>query len=361
MLLARGRRERMATFGSCGLAGYALLTVMLSACHAVVGIEELQEITTSSSAAGAAGSAGAGGGAAGGGGAEPIALVTGQDAPTALALDEVSVYWVNSGDGSVKKVAKTGGQVTVLVAARNAVPAGIVVNGGTVFWSNTTDSDARIGSQGSVLEVPSIGGELTEVADHPPGEPAGAFDPTGIAAYANRLYWTSPDRNAVFVYLPGVGVDELPTVEDAPQGIAADAEAAYWTNRGSGQIVRYRTAGSRLQLATGEQEPWGIAVGDNGYVYWTNRSGDAVRRAPAEGGAAAETVSGDEASPTAIAVDFGVVCWTNQDGTVRMVPTTGGDAQTIADGQGEAMGIAVDSANVYWTSRTAGTVMKVAR
>jgi hypothetical protein len=69
-------------------------------------------------------------------GGSPVALASAQPFPSALAVDEASVYWFNSTDGTLVKVPKTGGAVVTLASGGETnVGGGIALTATSVYWT----------------------------------------------------------------------------------------------------------------------------------------------------------------------------------------------------------------------------------
>ncbi len=135
-----------------------------------------------------------------------------------------------------------------------------------------------------------------------------------------------------------------------------------------------------VALACKQDTPSGLAV-QNGIVYWTNYdaaansgnasgSGGAIMSVPTSGGTPT-TVVPDQDYPWAITVDSNNIYWTNYDndgavsggttemGTVLQSSLNGGNVITLASTLEDPYGIAVDASNVYFTTYAGGRVKKV--
>jgi len=86
-------------------------------------------------------------------------LASGQGDPHDIAVDGTSAYWVNYGDGAVRKISIAGGSVKTLASSQSA-PAGIAVDTTNVYWTNF--------SGGTVMKVPVDGGSATTLASGTP-------------------------------------------------------------------------------------------------------------------------------------------------------------------------------------------------
>ncbi|WP_437485360.1 hypothetical protein WME75_00670 [Sorangium sp. So ce1014] len=114
-----------------------------------------------------------------------------------------------------------------------------------------------------------------------------------------------------------------------------------------------------LLLASGGMEPVDVAVDDT-TVYWVDPVAHQVMTVPVGGGNEAFFVEGDPPfAPRSIALDSGMVYFSDSGTELIMKASLEGDLEILADGQTYPMDIAADAANVYWTSADQGTVMKV--
>jgi hypothetical protein len=65
----------------------------------------------------------------------PTVLASDQPAPTAIALTATHVLWTNGGDGTVRRVAKTGGTPET-IASQQDDPAAIAADDAGIYWLN---------------------------------------------------------------------------------------------------------------------------------------------------------------------------------------------------------------------------------
>jgi len=291
----------------------------------------------------------------------PSHLAREQSFPTAIAVDETNVYWMNQGtvaadftDGSIMKRPLAGGSPITLASGQSQLEA-IAVYAGRVYWSRYTRGEPTgVGADCGICTVPIDGGDVNPLVSW-------EYSAVGLAVDATGVYWASHLTPAMPAAIMKIGLEggtpiTLPSTGEG-YAVALDASAVYWSSLwGSAAITMLPLAGGApVQLAVG-QGAKAMAVDATG-LYWA--AGDAVRRWPLPGGGGVETLA--DLSPSShhgVAVDTHDVYWTDGLGVAR-VPKTGGAATVVASNQGLAWGIAVDATSVYWTDNTAGTVMKL--
>ncbi|MBV9946094.1 MAG: hypothetical protein JOZ69_04515, partial [Myxococcales bacterium] len=296
-----------------------------------------------------------------------LAMVGGQTAPEAIAVDGTTVYWTSgwSGGGSpVMKVSKSGGVPSVLAqGAPGTIPAAIVVDTTGVYWTeNQSSSPPDSGPPGDVVKLAIDGGSPIRLAS---AEEA----PCAIAVDAMNVYWMSGCdqlNSGSVMKLPFGGgppillasgqtfpIASTSFLAYVPIGFAVDATSVYWTTSdsvmkvatGGGAPIALASAQSFLSPRTGIAVHGGLAV-DGASVYWA--TGDAIMKVPTGGGPATVLASA-QPSPCGIALDAASVYWTNEDGTVMKVSKEGGAPAVLVSGQPlMTAGLAVDATSVYW-------------
>lgn len=278
-----------------------------------------------------------------------MTLASGQSAPSGIAVDGNSVYWTNGGDGTVMKIARSGG-APIPLASHQANPSGIAVDATRVYWTNDDDD-------GAVMAVALSGGTPVVLASD-------QANPSGIAADAASVYWTNKgDGTVMKAALAGGAPTVLASGQANPSGIAVDATSVYWTNYADGTVMRLPlTGGTPTAIASGQSLPLGLAV-DGTHLYWTNQDRNGAVMKMALAGGTPVTIASGQPMPTGIAVDASDVYWTTDTGSGAVMRTalSGGTPTAFAPGQRRPTGIVVDGAYVYWTNLGGGGVMKAAK
>lgn len=136
-----------------------------------------------------------------------------------------------------------------------------------------------------------------------------------------------------------------------PYGLAADADRLYWTERGRGGAIRScRKAGGGLAtLARGvARYAWFCAVDDT-HVYWTEFDTGLLRRVPKAGGAVDDWERGLE-NPGQLVIARGAVWWVEYGGNViKRRGVRDVRATVVAGGLQGPQALLVDEEAVYWT------------
>jgi hypothetical protein len=284
--------------------------------------------------------------------------VSGNEATMAggIAVTSEGLYWGSLGDGTMRRLAASGGAPAVL--AKTGAPRVLAIAGGYATW---------IGGMGlNGCTVSACQATLKLLSD----SGSGAF--TSLAYDGHDVYFSGSAGSfsgSVWSCAPpsgcsGAGLTMLGSV--AAQGIAVHGPHVLWTDPGNGNQngnvdVSPTTGGGFTDVASALQLPTGIAA-DDAYVYWTEADPTAgkVRRCPYTVGYCAnpEDLATGLSAPIDLALAGERVYWLDQgDGRVLSCPVTGcagGPPQVHASGRTGLQHIAVGASCVFWTDGDGG-------
>lgn len=159
------------------------------------------------------------------GGDTPFTIVSGQQNPLYMVLDDDYIYWGNHGSfkGEVMRVRKDGSDLSTL--AVGPAPFSLAIDKEAVYWSSLDDA--------TIKRVPKQGGTVSILAQ-------GSGAPQGLALDATHVYWAEYGKDRI-ARVPKMGgdVEIVATTSKAPRGVAVDCDAVYWSNH-LGQAGLYR-------------------------------------------------------------------------------------------------------------------------
>jgi hypothetical protein len=293
---------------------------------------------------------------------QPVAIASSQSSPWGIAIDATTVFWTNTGDGTVKMAPISGAGPVTTLASGQSDPMSVVVSGGSVYWASYARGTSGDGAV-MMCAVGGCGGTPTPVATGQTGSWGVALDSSG------DIYFTAGSA----IQEPPLGSGDSPFATDEfgnAYPIAVDNVYVYWGDS-LGYVCKCSMNDCNNPIVLSESELktpiYGIAL-DSTYVYWSNQSANTISMVPKVGGLGTGVVlASGQSGPLGIAVISGTLYWTNNTGGTVLkvaVPTSGASAATpttVASGQSGPAGIAVDATYVYWANETAGTIMKVAR
>lgn len=302
----------------------------------------------------------------------PVELVSGQDLPSSLALDETHIYWATESklepERAIRRVAKAGGGVTDIALTGARTPRALAVDVTHVYWGDVPEECMMDDERGD-----RIARALKSSSGDPPEElwkKCRRNARMGLAQDSARVYFTQWTGNSVSELNKGTAqVQELESGQEQPVSIAIDSEAIYWTSydqdRDDYDDVRRRPkdGGKFTRFAHTPGGPTFLAL-DDADVFWVTDSGSIYRKAKdaTEKIEPTELASGLD-TPGGIALDTTYAYVTDSGaGTVLRVKKDGtGELEELASSQSYPASVAVDSASVYWTNFSGGQVMKLAK
>jgi hypothetical protein len=311
-----------------------------------------------------------------------VLTASGQQAPVAIAVDGVNVYWMNLGTNATTDAKAplgwTGGQVLkcpvagcggapVALASNlaqgpsTAAPAPFVSDGVSVYWSD--DSGPRIVK----CAVAGCGGEPEVIG------PQGA---QGLAVFQQNFYWTEFSAELYACPIAGCGSSEATLwsagFSPCDVGVAVDASGIYWVAQAPNTLFSCPLGGcagapTALMAASPDVADVQQVALDANNVYFTDGNpielGMILACAKSGCGTTPTVLASGLDAPVAIATDGINVYWTETGpdfvggtsvagvGLVRKCAVGGcGNAPTnVATGLTSPGAIALDDANVYWT------------
>jgi hypothetical protein len=269
--------------------------------------------------------------------------------PMALAVHGATIYWTDSGDGTVRAVPAAGG-ANVVLASRQAQPTGIAVDDTAIYWTNQGD--------GTVQSVPLAGGDPVTLA-------TGQNLPVAIAVRDRTIYWVNeghgdrPDGSIMALALDGGDPVTLVPSQDGPTSIAVDADHVYWTSLTDNQVRKVARTGGDAVAVGGSGFPWAIAVDAHG-VYWTDGYGE-LNAAPIDGVGGSSLAPGHYQRAGGLVVSGGEIFWTVADGEVLRIATAGGTVTTLSKDESVPVAVDTDVDWVYFLCQGDGTLRRLPR
>lgn len=258
-----------------------------------------------------------------------------------LAIDATSLYWADSGRGSIVRAPRGGGPVTLLAPATPALYAPLTVTATDVLWVDAG------GESIEVFRVPIGGGARALVA-------AGHGGPIGIAADAEHAYFSRSVGGFDLLEVAFAGGAERVVAPDvAALGLRLDEDDLFGTSCGPDGVFRIaRATGRRTVLVPASFCPVTLSI-DATHVYFSDYAeptmpgvgGSGIFRAARAGGVASRVTL---SAGLAFAVHRGHV-YVSLDRSIVEVSGDGLRAIEVAPAGGTVRGIAVDDDFVYWT------------
>lgn len=194
--------------------------------------------------------------------AATIVIAEEQYGPWAVAVDRSGVYWVNAGgprkaDGAIMRWDGAAAPRAIAVGLDN--PTAIAIDESTVY--------VLAGSPSEVVAVSKAGGGLRTIA-------VGEEETSDLAVDDVHVYWTTTE--GVFrARKQGGAPEQVARLDDIPIALAIDGEAVFVATY-EGSIVRVSKAdGKRTLLAARQPEPTDLAL-DTTHVYWGNVGYNAI-------------------------------------------------------------------------------------
>jgi hypothetical protein len=256
-------------------------------------------------------------------GGDPEPVVTGQNQPHDLAVDDQNVYYGlldNNSGGHLGAVPKSGGTGTIIATGIASPVSQLAADAGFVYYLTGYNSVYRVFGGGGTSAVVAAGRygnaatDLVVAGSEVFWVNAGAYDST----FSHLLPGTGYIGSTPVSGRPDLGHHALASGLTAPQMIAVDANAVYFVDGTS--VYRHPRSGGSTEVL--------------GPI------------APAASGKIVHLVS-----------DGNHLYFADQKAVYRM-PVSGGQTETLTGGWGNILALAVDATSVYFTDNSGGMVLK---
>jgi len=297
------------------------------------------------------------------GACQPFALVSVDSgaAPSSLAQDDSYLYWTDAfAQGTIHRVDKLSGTDSVLVT-QSDFPSAIAVDDIALYFG---DSNGLWRSSKTSAATPTLVASVAEGA------------PTGLAIDDAGLYWAEGTGYVYAAHKLGSNETGSPIWEgDAETAeVASDGQRVYFT--ADDGLLHVVSVDGGASLSLGSPDPagsFGIAL-SAGDVFWTvydPTNGEVL--AASTTALATQPIAVEQQQPAAVASDGVIVYWANtrdfESGTSEICSCVLGDCSTVTVvGQGfsDPTAIVVDSTAIYGIDRqptlgSNGAVWEIAR
>lgn len=293
------------------------------------------------------------------------ALATGLVSPRALTINSSTAFWTESGAlsgccmqmgaGQIRQVALTGGAVPSTLISGLDAPVALAVDALNIYWTEFW----RVADR----SINAGGAPITLASGISSGMPRIAADQNNVYILDGDLIKKLPINGGMIEKLSSAHGGSIADVSVVNQDIVTDGINIYWTvmsGLGLPSVQKVPVTGGAvvtlsagLGFSSGPQDCyWRIAV-DTQNVYWSDNSssfpiGCAVKKVPIAGGASTTLV--DAPYLRDFTVDGSNVYYsefsTNLP-TIKKTPVNGGATTTVASNVIPWV-LANDSNNVYW-------------
>lgn len=260
--------------------------------------------------------------------AEVVALATGIDLVTGVAVSMDEVYWAEVGQGRVRGTTLDGKLRAFDMTSSAKSPKNVAFRNNTVFW-NDNDSNGTIRSvrRGALpVEVTVFRGDVAT--------PAVAV--TGLAVSDTRVFCAllangGGTQGGVRHSALDGSDPKIFTGNNTFIGVAAIGTGAFACHSSEGIIYEIANDGSAVKVAPSELDCRDVAA-TSGAVYWTLGIGGQNRvRGMLKGGTPFDIAS-ELNVPRGIVADDTAVYWINEGGELRRWKASDAKVVTVATG-----------------------------
>jgi hypothetical protein len=271
-----------------------------------------------------------------------------QNGPRQISVDGDGIYWLNDGSRGegqpgIMKLPKSGGELTPLLKSDQVVS--IAADASSVYFI--------VPRAGQVAKVAKSGGQPTVLAETQGMIRALAIDDTDV-------YWA--EEEALY-RVPKAGGKAQVAVKDASlvDYLVADEGNLYWYGSISGSVMRAsKKGGGPARIHNDDKHTLHTIFIDGADLYFSFGAAKKMElyRMPKGGGTPAQVVGGQEPGSD-FATDSSHIYWASEDGIFKVARSGGSVTQVVAKAD-RIRNLAVDGSHVYWTDR-GGRVQKMAK
>ncbi len=235
-------------------------------------------------------------------GGDAVEIAGLQVRPSAIAIDDLNVYWTDSLEGLVQRTPKGGAPIAALAPWQHH-PEGIAARPEGVYWLNRGNPN-----DGEIVFL-AVG------ASEPQVLVSSQKDSAQLAVDGSEIWWTNDgSQGSLNKMAQGSSVLEMFSIIDTPRALAIDAQSVYVAT--AGEIWRSdRTSGPFTVIAS-PAVAYGMTLDDQ-FVYWASPF-RGINKVPLRGGATTHLVDDDLARD--VAVDSSCVYWVSASGHVWRAP-----------------------------------------
>ena len=317
-----------------------------------------------------------------------------QESPAGIAVDTQAVYWVNVGDGTVRRARFSDLDVETIAYAQSK-PVAIAVNATHVFWTvaNIADPTGRIeGLHFGVRRKAKGSDDGPVVAALSPNEPypGETFD---LDVTPDYLLWTESINSGMHALVRAPLSAEAQVGENITAGfyepttkaqaLAANSDGVVWVETDdafSGAASVYSLAlsgGSPTRIFSSSFRVGGIAVDDDS-VFIPNATTETFNASAVSWRVKEVPIGGGSPKTASLAVSHGasafsedgvrvdvfadsMIAFSSENGTeyrIQRISLLKSEADYVADSQGAPGDFVLDADYVYWTEPATGRVMR---
>jgi len=277
------------------------------------------------------------------GGGTPETVVANLTRPFSIVADANDLYWQaedGKGAGIIEKLPLAGGTPQTLAGGLSTLQSVVIMSTLQAPLTNdvaVTPTDVYFvgfsgGMQAGILRVPIDGGAVSTVISQWPGD-GGAAKPLSVNGFVT-------DGSSLFAVTNGIAIG----------------------------VIRVPLSGAGASVLVQDlANPWALALDGTDIFFFDvglNFKNGTLQSVPQAGGSA-KTLLTRLASPWAMVPAGGSVYFVEDSGpvlgSVRVFDVGTGRATPLAEGLMSPVAVAVDSKSVYWADISCGSVMKVPR